>query len=143
MYDFKIVSNKWRDRYFHGTKSVRNTKPIDDPIIEAVLNGKTVVVDAHVPIDNKKNLPYKNLYNYLANRGMRLRMYVFDDIDLGIFRGLIMWAEPFVKVLKCSRCGVLHVTSENTKPSNRGCKSNIGFHVWSPVGQLQVEEKAA
>jgi len=86
------------------------------------------MVDCQIPL-GKNNSLMKPYYFALSNRGLKLRAYMIDDLDLGVFRGMLLWAEPFTQLWKCRRCEQLQYSSFETKPPISGC-NNDKNHSW-------------
>lgn len=131
--DYMVVPKPYRDKV-HRRNLNRNFHPVE-PMVKDLIAGKTLVIDAHVPLGANK-LPYRNLYSTLAARGYRVRMYVIDDIDLDLYRAVIIWAEALTKLWSCSRCGDFEISSEQTKPQTQGCESVYTFHSWREINRM-------
>lgn len=129
-YPYTIVPDSYRRRVTF--KPRKNHQKITNKVVIDLLAGKTLLVDAEIPIQTRNGFPkeFRTLYNTFASRGYRLHVYMYDDIDKDIYRALLMWAEPMMKMWICSRCSSTIVTSPSSKPATKNCKSTIGFHFW-------------
>lgn len=103
-----------------------------DPVVIALLKGNTICVNIESSLGSKEH-PYRNLYAFMASRGLRLRMYLYDDFDLEVYRGALMWCEPFSQLWICSKCGEGVYSSVDIKPTNIGCaEDKHSKHAWNP-----------
>jgi hypothetical protein len=135
-YPYNVVPDSYRARVYRWKR--KNHQKITNPIIKDLLAGKTLLVDAQIPIHTKGGFPreFRSLYNTFSSRGYRLHCYMYDDVDRDIYRALIMWAEPLVKLWNCSRCGNFEVSNEEGKPSNKHCDSKYRAHSWRSVKEM-------
>ncbi len=115
---FVVVPAEYRNRVFR--KARRNYSTRTSPLIDALINGHTVLVDANIPT-GRTATKYKNLHATMSARGYRLRTGIIDDIDRDIFRGVLMWAEPMIVLWNCSRCDEYRIESEDSRPQVNGC----------------------
>jgi hypothetical protein len=122
------------DQLRHGIPSAkiktrRNYFKRIRPLVEDLIAGKTILIDAQIPIDTKmSSTKYKNLYATMSARGYKLTMVIYDDFDRNIYRGLLCWAEPLVQLWHCGYCGRLEVTASQNKPPLRKCKYGTEFY---------------
>lgn len=123
---YSVVPDSYRNRVVR--KKRRNLEPITDPMFQDLLDGKTVLAD--YGLDIAENFP-RTLYHKFLSRGYRLQMYLYDDIDKDIFRGILMWADPLVQLWNCSRCGDFEIHSGDGRPQTKGCTTN--YHSWRKV----------
>lgn len=140
---FYVVPNNYRSRVVE--KRTKNSRPITSPIIEAVISGKTVLIDAHLPILTRgiATTKWKNLYASLSARGYKLRMHVMDVPEKEVFRGILVWAEPMTVLWNCTRCGNLEAGSPNVKPERPGCngRQRTDKHDWRILRNFTQETR--
>ncbi len=92
-YEYRVVPNTWRS-YVTARKEY-TLADINEPLIQDLMAGKTLIVDYQVPHDSG-NHPFRTLYNYFYCRRKKLRVHIIDDVANNQYRRLLMWAEPLV-----------------------------------------------
>lgn len=145
-YPYTVVPESYRRRV--SVRKVKNQKKITNQIVLDLLDGKTLLVDAQIPIHTKNGFPkqFRTLYTIFASRGYKLHCYIYDDVDTDTYRAMLMWAEPLMKLWVCSRCAGQMVTGLNEKPTTKHCNSEIGYHFWKKLDThtlIEPEELAA
>lgn len=75
-------------------------------MVKDLLAGKTLFIEAKLPLGHNENLPLRNLYSIFNTRGMRLRIHKFDDLDSDMYGGILIWAEPNVHCIICQEKNV-------------------------------------
>lgn len=87
--EYRIVPDHYRKRV--SLKNKKNHKPVKDPLIQDLLQGKTVFIEAKVQLGGRS--PFRTMYSFFSSRGYRLRMHKYDDLDKNVYGGILMWAE--------------------------------------------------
>lgn len=128
-YEYTVVSNNYRKHIIRDFPK-RNFQIGDQQVVKDLMAGKTLLIDAKVPY-TEASRPFRRLYNHFNSRGYRLRIHLFDDIDLNIYRGVIVWAESIFHLYTCNRCKQMEIVAGTTRPHIQGClKAQSGNHFW-------------
>jgi len=85
---YKIVPKGWR-QYAGPPRNDRNRRPVQNPMVIDLLEGKTVFAY----IEDRTHMSFGSLYSVAYSHGKILRMHQFDDIDDDIFKGYLIWME--------------------------------------------------
>lgn len=126
---YQIVSNALRGGVTHKRIQKNYTRK-PSKIIEELMAGKTVLIDSSTKWGDSTR-PHKTLYNYFSARGRRLRMHLIDDMDIEVYRGILLWVDNFYRVWRCARCTKILVVIGETRPRTEGCTNGrYPSHWW-------------
>lgn len=95
-YPWRVVPDHWRKRVLPHKKGRLGKRPhsLVSPLVTALLEGKTVLVDYTMPyMERSKHVraPYYNLYDYFAVRNYQLHVCTVDDAAKGEYRKILLW----------------------------------------------------
>ena len=84
---YRLVPSTWRN--YVSPRNIKNRKSPTNPMVIDLLAGKTVFAFEQ----DRKTLSFGSLYAVAASNSKNLRMYTFDDLDNGIYKGYLIWME--------------------------------------------------
>jgi hypothetical protein len=90
---YKPVSARLRREI--STRDMKKRRLPNNQMVIDLLAGKTLFAYNE---EGRTRYRFGSLYTVAANNNKTLRIYGYDDVDDGIFRGYIMWMESRVKI---------------------------------------------